>query len=124
MAAPVGSVPIESLDTLWTAFLTEARAGLQAPPPAPTAAILRDDTFGEASLVRAFDDDDGIRLPPSADDGFFDDGHDLPPAILDAERGEVESQAAYIDELERLLVGSKLTAPARGLAASANDSSS
>lgn len=112
MSSPGGGSP----ELLWNAFLKEARDDQLQPPSTP---VLHDGTLGEASL--AFDIDDDILMPPPRmdGDGLSDDGVDLPPAILNLERGEVVSQAAYIDELERLLVGSKLTAPAHGLAPAA-----
>ena len=49
--------------------------------------------------------------PEGDDDVAGDDGADLPPALVDTERGEVASQQAYIDELERLLLGAGLGVP-------------
>ena len=92
------------LETLWRAFLDEARDSPTLPRP-----LLRDDTAGEGSL---FGLDAGL-AEPDADAVVDDDDEedaDLPPAILDSERGEVLSQAAYIDQLEGMLLGAGLSA--------------
>lgn len=102
MSPPPESPPVENFETLWEAFVDEARAHGDAKP------ILHD--LHEMSHVV----DSAADSPPHCsplEDNILPSGHLelLPPAILDSERGEVASQAAYIDELERLIVGSGLT---------------
>ena len=91
------------LETLWKAFMDEARDSPALPRP-----LLRDDTAGEGSLIGL---DAGLAEPDldALDDDEDKDAY-LPPAILETERGEVQSQAAYIDQLEGMLLGAGLSA--------------
>ena len=83
--------------------MDEARDSPALPRP-----LLRDDTAGEGSLIGL---DAGLAEPDldALDDDEYKDAY-LPPAILETERGEVQSQAAYIDQLEGMLLGAGLSA--------------
>ena len=92
-----------SLETLWAAYCAEARAAVSAEAVKPILSQPLDDGGGRSTPPTA---DLLIPVAPSIDP--LDDAP-LPPAILDSERGEVASQAEYILQLEKLLVGAGLT---------------